>query len=267
MRVFNTMELLEEENKLRPILKLLKDKHSCVSIKMGTAAEGNSFEDIIRIKHLVQDQLPVIVKIGGPEARNDLKELLKIGVDGFIAPLVESVYALKLFIMTLIESAGEKRFKRLIKGINIETITTYKNLDEIFSAPEISQLQQITIGRGDLSASLGKKVDDHEVFNIVKDITKKAQKIGLKVSVGGGITPEEAVKISNEIKPNRINTRHVTFDLGKCPTIVEAIHYALNFEIELLGISEGRLTRELDNIRCRVQDLKIRQNVTKTISF
>ena len=249
-----------KQDKLISALVLLNNKYGCVGLKMGTEAEANSFEEINRIRHLAQGRVPIIVKIGGPEARNDIKELLKIGIDGFIAPMVESPYGLRLFIRTLKELAGDIRFNKLIKGINIETATTYKQLDEIFSIPEVRNLQQITIGRGDLSSSFEKQIEDEDIFTIARVITQKAQKLGIKVSVGGGITPDGAVRVAQHIKPDKINTRHVVFDLSKCLNLIEAIYLALDFEIGLLHIDEKKTSSvEVNYVKRRIEELKFRQ--------
>ena len=46
-------------------------------------------------------KLDLNVKIGGCEAKNDVFFCKKIGVNGIVAPMVESQYALNKFIQTL----------------------------------------------------------------------------------------------------------------------------------------------------------------------
>ncbi|MFH0925037.1 MAG: hypothetical protein V1872_05305 [bacterium] len=249
-----------EREKLTSSLISLKENYGCAGIKMGTEAEANSFEEIEFVMEIVQKHVPVLVKIGGPDARNDIKELLKMGVDGLIAPMVESSYGFKLFIKTLLELAGEKKFTSLIKGINVETKTAYQCLDEIFSQAEVQYLNQITIGRGDLSSSFGREIEDQAIFTVTRDITRHAQKLGIIVSIGGGITPDGAEKVAQQITPDKINTRHVIYDLAKCRNITEAVYHALNFEIDLLSAHEKGISLEQSSkIRQRIEELKQRQ--------
>lgn len=247
-----------EEKDLRNALKELRDDYGCTALKFETEAEGVSFEDIRYYMNLALGQMAIKVKIGGVDARNDIRELLKIGVKGIIAPMVESPYGLKNFITALTEIASPEQYKYISKGFNVETITTYHQIDDIFALPEIKQIDKISIGRSDLSSSMGMKPDDEPVMKIVKEVTEKAHQIGLAVSVGGGITPDNARRISEQIKPESINTRNLGFDLSRVRDPGLSIQKALEFEIALLEHRSKQAKAAFDSLQKRVAVLRER---------
>jgi hypothetical protein len=251
--------LTQREKELRKMAEELKEEHGCTALKLGTEVEDCSFEYINFINNkLVAGLLPVVVKIGGPEARNDIRELCKIGVAGLIAPMVESPYGLVKFVTALRDIVDPDRLKTMIKGINAETVTCYKKIDDILKTPEIEELNQITIGRGDLSGSIGKKVDDPEVMAMTKEITQKAQAVGLVVSVGGGITPVNAQRIVQEIKPDKVNSRHVVISVQDTPDIGVAFKKALEFESALMKYEISELDARSALLQRRIGKLEKR---------
>ncbi|MEM5782518.1 MAG: aldolase/citrate lyase family protein [Candidatus Aenigmatarchaeota archaeon] len=246
------------EKELRAMLKELKEKHGCIALKLGTEVEDCSFEFIDYVNKLARGIVPVIVKIGGPDARNDIRTLMEIGVHGLIAPMVETVYALENYVKALKDIIDEERLKSILKAINIETVNAYNQLDSMLKSPAIKEIQQITIGRDDLSKSLGKNVDDPEVIEVTKKITEKAHANGLIVSVGGGITPSNAELIAKEVKPDKINTRNVVFSLKDCPNLKEALKKALEFEIALMRNEAEKLSKKLEALEKRIKVLEKR---------
>lgn len=210
--------------------------NGCIGIKLSTEDAGNSFPQIQYWAGEIGDIVPIIVKIGGPEARNDIKELGKMNIRGLIAPMIESDYGLRCYINALREIISNDSYSTLSKRINIETYNAYKNIDKIFSIPEAKDLDVVTIGRTDLSKSMGTHVDDRRVTSIAREITFKAQLKGMKVSVGGNITANNAERIKREIKPNFVNTRSVAFHLKKCKDIKKAILASLDFEELMMRI-------------------------------
>ena len=212
----------------------------CIGIKLSTEDAGNSFPQILYWTEEIGEIIPVIVKIGGPEARNDMKELSEMNIKGIIAPMVESDYGLKTFINALRDILSDDAYRRLSKRVNIETQTAFNNFGKILSTPESRDLEVVTIGRTDLSKSMGTHVDDPRVTSMAKKITLTAQKKGLKVSVGGNINNQNAERIRKEIRPNFINTRSVAFDLAKCKDIKNAVLEGLDFEELMMRIDLER---------------------------
>jgi hypothetical protein len=199
---------------LQEKLAALAENHHVVGLKTGTEVEDMGFDEIEFLKS-VAGNLPLTVKIGGPEARNDIRQCIKIGVDVILAPMVETVYALTNFVRT-VESIAEEINVALPKlAVNIESKTAVRNLDEMLHSKAVSRLYQATIGRSDLSKSMHLSVDDAEVINAARQAIKKLNRHGLVTSVGGGITMENIRALSLEMPMNKINTRHIVMNNNK----------------------------------------------------
>jgi len=248
--------LTSQERKLRDMLKDMQKKHGLVAIKLGTEVEASSFEYIAYVNRLAHGIVPIIVKIGGPDARNDIRTLSKMGIGGTIAPMVESIYGLQNYVRAVKEMAGEEIFNLWLKGINVETVNAFKRLSEMLATPESKTINQITIGRDDLSGSIGKHVDDPEVIAMCKEITQKAHDAGLIVSVGGGVTPSNAKMVVEEVKPDKVNTRHMVFSVKDSPNISESVRKGLEFELALLENEVGPLREQLNVVENRIKTLK-----------
>jgi len=220
--------------KLRKELGDLKEFYGLTALKTGTEVEDMSFDDVRILKAMCRDIVPLFVKIGGPEARNDIRELTDIGVDGLIAPMIESPYALKNYIHTMRELLSPVAYERVEKGINLETITGFQNMNAILSSPDARDLAQITAARSDLSGSMELSPDDDRVMEICSVIVARSREYDLRTSVGGSITPRIAEKIKTLIRPDTLNTRHMVIDcdvLDREPENVIRRH--LRFEVEL----------------------------------
>ena len=82
-------------------LKELK-KLGATGIKQSLEDEGAGFNEIILMRKITkQVGLKLNIKIGGCEAKNDIFFCTSTKVDGIVAPMVESEYALKKFIQTI----------------------------------------------------------------------------------------------------------------------------------------------------------------------
>ncbi len=225
---------------LRDELQDLKDKLSLQALKSGTEIEHMNFEELDLLRQLSLGIVPLYVKIGGAEARNDIQTLAQIKVDGLIAPMIESVYALEKFIQSLRDVLAENEYQKMKKGINIETITALENLEKIMSHEYIKELNQLTAARADLSASLGATVsaNDPQVFQYCKEIVQSARVRGLETSVGGKIEGHTVQRIISEIQPDFINTRHMLVSIKRLKTNLkhnpsEIITRHLSFECSL----------------------------------
>jgi len=194
---------------LKEKLKFLKENHSLVGIKGGTEVEAMSFEEIYLMKQISRGVVPMTVKIGGPEARNDIEFMLSIEIDKILAPMIESPYGLKNFVDAM-RDLDKNRSAKL--AINIETIFAYNNLYYIFETPYFKEIDQVTVGRSDLSGSLGKDPDDYEVLAITKRIVESAKFHNKKTSIGGKINTENCIPVSKNIGSHYINTRHMVID-------------------------------------------------------
>jgi len=217
--------------KLRENLQVLAKQHHVIGIKTGTEVEDMGFDEISFIKSIAGN-LPLTVKIGGPEARNDIRQCIKIGVDIILAPMVETVYALTNFVRTVENISEELNISLPRLAINVESKTAIKNLDEMLHSKAVSKLHQATIGRSDLSKSMHLSVDDAEVIHAARLAIKKLNRHGLITSVGGGITMENIRNLSLEMPMNKINTRHMVFSNTKTfqKNPVKHLFHAMMFE-------------------------------------
>lgn len=219
---------------LRDELKELRNDRLLSALKTGTEVEDMSFEEIRLLRALSDQIIPLFVKIGGPEARNDVRELARCGVDGIIAPMIESHYALEKFIETLQDVLGPAAYDRTQKGVNLETITGFRNINEILKSAEARELDQLTAARSDLSGSMKLSPDDERVLEICSVIVAHARENDLRTSVGGGIHPDIVPLIIDRAGPETINTRHMVMPCAEIRSRArEAVDRNLAFELRL----------------------------------
>lgn len=219
---------------LRDALKRLQSDSCLVALKTGTEVEDMSFDEIRLLRALSDQIVPLYVKVGGPEARNDIREMARIGVDGVIAPMIESHYALEKFIETLHDVLGASGYDRIQKGINLETIVGFRNLNEILRSAEARELDQLTAARSDLSGSMRLSADDDRVLELCSIIVAHARENDLRTSVGGGIHAAAVERIIERVRPETVNTRHMVLPCGMIlGRVEEAVRLNLEFEVSL----------------------------------
>ena len=129
---------------LRSTLMELKNPFGACGLKLSTEDAGMSMEQIGYWAESAGNTLPAVVKIGGPNARNDIKQLLPMNIDGLIAPMVESPYGLENFISAVRDFTTPIQFERLKKQINIETETAVRQLDSILLTPEAKYIDAVS---------------------------------------------------------------------------------------------------------------------------
>lgn len=152
--------------------------------KFEFEAEGVSVERLWQHRlNCEEEELKFFLKIGGCEAKTDLDYAMQMKPHGIIAPMIESPFAREKF-ECMVSPFADKLEKI---SINIETITAVNNIDEILNS---SCINMITIGRSDLSSSMGDsyKVDDEIVLEKVLIACEAAKKKKLSVTVGGSVT-------------------------------------------------------------------------------
>lgn len=254
---------------LRKTLLEMKESYAFVCIKTGTETEDMGEEEISILKTITAGILPIYVKIGGPEARNDIRICQRIGISGISAPMVESEYALKNFIQTMKNLLTPSEYESYNKSINMETITGYRNLMDIFDSASFQDLEQVTAARSDLSASMDKKPDDKEVTRVAKKIISEAKSRGKKTSVGGTITKTNFDLIANEIEPDYINSRHVMVDTKKAMSLggVDVAECMLLFEMDLFEFFSKTFPEKGYYYRNRVEINRERIGERKVLYF
>ena len=231
------MNILEKE--MIVLLKQLKEKHGVFEIKAEFEAEGSRMEEMMRLKDVTSSlNLPIILKIGGVEAITDVYNALLIGVKGIISPMAETPYAVSKYLNLIKSYIAEDNRRDIEFAINIETITTYNNLDKIFELPDIKFLQGITVGRDDLLGSMGydrKKINNEDIMKICTTIFKKSRALGLKNGLGGTISTESIdfiKKLHSEKLIDKFETRKVVFSSNSIlANPEEGILKAIEFEL------------------------------------
>jgi len=236
--------LTSEELTLRKMADELRKKYGCLGMKISTEDMGESFEWINLVANkILADTLPVYVKIGGPNARGDIKQAYRLGVAGILAPMVESPYALKDYIQALRTIIPRNVLDNMLRGVNAETITCYEKFDDMLKIPEIKELNHISVARGDLSKSIRKSMDDPETLRISKEMVEKVKKTGIPVSVSTS-TPNSARLVAETIKPDKVNAAHVYISVHEVSDVYEAFKKGLLFENALMKYKYTRAMEE-----------------------
>lgn len=248
--------MYKTEEKIVEQLILLKNTNCLAGIKAEFEAEGSSIEDLHRLRRITSHVgIDLFLKIGGPEAKRDIINSLEVGVDGIIAPMIESKFAAKKFI-----DAYQSIYmdKDIHTSINIETKQGVRDFKEI--AKFISgSINNITFGRSDLSSSYFSDLapESKEVYLKMEEVSEIAIQNNMTFTFGGGVTKKTLSNILDYhiLQKNtlKIETRKVVFNFKEVAKKPELINEALKFEelyilskkefIGLLINSEiGRLT-------------------------
>ncbi len=235
------------EKQLFEQLLILKDVYHVEGIKAEFEAEGATFNDLVRLRRLTEKAgVKLILKIGGVEAVRDIKDSLELGVDGLVAPMVETAFGVKKFI-----SAYKSIYKdyRIKLSINIETRNAIEELDEILEYSK-NQIDSITLGRTDLSASYmdeNIKPDSDFIMQLIEEVSRKCYLNGFGFTVGGSISNKTIEKFKENPNlyeyVNSIETRKVILNKKQMLFKEDALEEALRFE-ELYILSK----KEFSNV-------------------
>lgn len=176
-----------------------------VSLKGEFEAEGLSHDNVAaESAFAARNHLPYLVKIGGCEAKSDMRFLMLQGIRSIVAPMIESAFAMRKYQEMLPADA----FDHI--GVTIETIDAVQRVDAILDAGE--KLTEITVGRTDLTASYGgSSVDSPETVAMVKTIARAARKRGLPTTMGGSVNAKtiELLRHDDELRDlvSQVETR------------------------------------------------------------
>jgi 4-hydroxy-2-oxoheptanedioate aldolase len=251
------------EGRLRDQLKKLKEEFGIIGIKAEFEAEGSSYDDVVRLRHLTGQigKIPLHVKIGGVEAVRDIIDCLEIGVDGIIAPMVESAFGAKKFI-TAVEGLGAVDILQC--SINIETKNSLTELKNILHVVH-GVVNNITIGRSDLSSSyMDESIDPNSIFITKQSISiaKSAKNHGYSTTMGGNINLN-TVKLFSEIPELKqlfkcVETRKVIIPSKIFTDNPVVLQEALKFEEMYILTKKEYLDRRLKSELNRLTGLKTR---------
>lgn len=222
---------------LKNSLKNLGSNYGVIGMKQSFEDEGVLLNDVVAFKRVTEVcGLQSFVKIGGCEAKSDLFNCIRMGIDNIIAPMVETSFALSKFTEIMKEYPN-----RAESYIVIESKTAYENIDDILSNGR-EKLKGIVVGRSDFSKSykLNKsEVDSDFIYNKVEEILVKAKSYNYLTTMGGNVSTRSTRFIKDMYQKkllDRIETRNVVIELSSqnIKTIDETIQKALDFEIEWL---------------------------------
>jgi hypothetical protein len=233
------------EEKLFAQMAKLKKEYHLVGIKSEFEAEGSSFRDLVRLRRMSAALgIRLFLKIGGVEALSDIKDSLELGVDGLIAPMVESQFGVKKFIQ-----ACDKIYKKakISLAINIETETGASKADEILRFCK-GKIDYITIGRTDLSDSYFDEditPDSAFIFHQLAVLGKKIRYFKIKACIGGSLSAK-SIALFRKHKPvsllfDRLETRKVMLPMRVMLGGKNALSEALKFE-ELYILSKKEIS-------------------------
>ena len=221
-------------NDLVKNLKALSELYGVIGIKQSFEDEGALLDDVISVRRITElCNLMSFVKVGGCEANTDIYNCLRIGINGIIAPMVESEFAVSKFM----DCYNSKAQYYLV----IESKTAYANIDEILETGQ-DKLTGIVLGRSDLAKSfrLNKSETDSDfIHSIAEDVFIKSKKYNLFTTLGGNVSVKSCKfieKMFNQKLLDRVETRNVVIGLNEnnVSNIEFVIQQAINFEILLL---------------------------------
>lgn len=223
------------------ILKNLKRNYGVSEVKMEFEAEATRLNEAMRLKEIAtSSQCGLVVKIGGPEAITDMLEAQHLGASLIVAPMIESSYAMEKYIQAVEKHFSDDLIKNVHFGFNLETYQAYKNLDEILNTEGIKRISALTLGRVDLTGSMGltrKEINSDKIFKIAEDVFRKSRKKGLKTTMGGGISIDAIPfikKLTRKKLLDRFETRKIVFEVPKRfneKKVKESISNAVEFEL------------------------------------
>jgi len=251
------------ERQLYNQLCKLRDQYDLKGIKAEFEAEGSSFRDLMRLRRLTSKaDVELYLKIGGVEAIRDIKDGLEIGVDGLIAPMVESKFGAKKFHESLLQIYGTHSIN---STLNIETKGAITQLDDILEFA-CGKFDNITIGRSDLTSSYFDQEispDSNSIFNLLENVAPKIVKKGLTLTIGGSIS-SDTIKIINLKFPSlkefiyKLETRKVILPTSVFFNKKDALKEALIFE-ELYILSKKEFSDiQISSEISRLTELKRR---------
>lgn len=211
------MNLLEK--KIISTLKNLKESHYVKAVKAEFEAEGTRFEEAVRLREIAASAgLDITIKVGGCEAIKELYEAKGIGAAVIVAPMIETVYAMKKYISAINTVFPDEEKNKIKFLINIETITGFNNFIEITSSEEFSQLSGIVFGRTDMIGSMGLKkeeINSEQIYNIAKTMSERMMLLNKDFYAGGSVTASSLPFFKKLPYLSVLETRKILFDAPK----------------------------------------------------
>lgn len=244
-----------------------------IGIKTSFEDEGALFNETVRLKEVCnQAKTKLTLKIGGPEAIRDIKDAMIIGVKGMVAPMVESEFGLKKFVLAARNNIGSDSLSTIQLNINVETITAVENIQRMLDSKEADSLYGITIGRVDLVSSMGKDrsyVNSDEIYKMAKMVFTKAKERGLKLCLGGAVSIDSLSflkKLHSEGLLDKFETRYAIYDPSVAlKNLSKALLKGQMFEYEWLKTKQEYYSLLAAQDAKRIEMIQDRINQTITV--
>ena len=225
--------------KINNIISTIRElkKIGAVAIKQSFEDEGANYDEVKLMNEIVKKvNLDHNIKIAGCEAKNDINFCSDLRVDGIVAPMVESNYALTKFMQSIPKNNSAKLY------VNIETYSAINDIKKILSSKNLNRLNGLVFGRSDIAGSLGlekKDVNSKKITHLITGAIKyaKKKKSKLKIKIGGSISFPSKNVIENLFKKKLINsyeTRNIEIKISKnnLNKLDEILKLAFKLEIE-----------------------------------
>lgn len=255
------------ERQMVDMLKRAKEANGAVSVKAEFEAEGTRIDELLRLLDITRSAgLAMTVKIGGCEAVRDLLEAKQIGVQYVVAPMVETPYAAKKYVHAINSVFQTEEQEEMSYLINIETITSYKNRNEIMTVISGTPgADGFVFGRSDFVGSLGlenEHVNTQETTSYIIALAELCEGADKELVVGGGVSAKsiEALRQIHDVRLDRFETRKLVFDADRALASNPEMGLELAIEFELLWLESkkayyDRIAREDSR---RLASLKVR---------
>lgn len=222
-------------------LKRLKEEYGVVGVKAEYENEGSRMVELMRLKDVIDMAgLPLLIKIGGCEAVSNIYDALSIGAKGIVAPMCETAYAVSKFLNAIETFVAEDNRGDIEWGLTIETETAVRNIKSIMELPNIPTIKRITMGRVDLSGSMGlcrNEIEDGEIFNMCSEVFQWANLYGRRCTLGGAISHKSInnIRVMSESFIDRFETRKLVYDCKSAlPKINDGLTEGIRFELAWL---------------------------------
>lgn len=249
------MEKQLDGNKLLNNIILLKNACEGISLKAEFEGEGSMFADVSSLCQISKSaNVPINIKLAGAEALRDLYELSYLGVDGVIAPMIESPFAVVKFREAVRKVLPIHKFQKV--AVLVESKVGIENLPDIVS--EFHDIvNTLIVGRGDLLSSLihsfGYVHDINSadflqyIYNSLAPLDVGAFKIGMggKLSVNTLLILKDMPRLVNIL--DFVETRKVVFP-------IDAVLGDHNLLISAIQIEKNYITRKMNYYNSILRD-------------
>ena len=106
--------MIHNNDEMINTLKKLKSEFNIIGIKSSFEDEGVYFNELIKLKELSTiSNVDLNIKIGGCEAISDINNCVSLNVNGIVAPMIESEFALSKFINSVKDNLPGILFKKI----------------------------------------------------------------------------------------------------------------------------------------------------------